>query len=214
MSSGSSIPTLMRTRPGSTPASTQLLLGELRVRRRRRVDDEGLRVADVGEVAGEVRRDSMNFWPTSRPPLTTKLKTEPGPFGRYFVRAVVVRMRRQARPVHLLDARVGIEPLGDDRARCRRAPAAGTAASRRPARAAQAECGDERRADVAQLLGAQAGEERVLAEVAVPVEAAVAGHRLVEQREVLVVPSGSGRSRRRRRRGSCRRRRGTWWPSA
>ena len=48
--------------------------------------------------------------------------------------------------------------------------------------------GGERRADIAQLLGAQAGEERVLAEVAMPVEPAVARHGLVEQGEVLIGP--------------------------
>src|SRR4029453_843855 len=37
--------------------------------------------------------------------------------------------------------------------------------------------------DVAQLLGAKAGEEAVLAEVAVPVESAVVRHLLVEERE-------------------------------
>ncbi len=46
----------------------------------------------------------------------------------------------------------------------------------------------EDRADVAQLLRAEPGEERVLAEVAGPVEAAVARDRLVEQREPGAVP--------------------------
>ena len=28
--------------------------------------------------------DSMSCWPTARPPFTSKLNTEPGPFRRYF----------------------------------------------------------------------------------------------------------------------------------
>ncbi len=42
--------------------------------------------------------------------------------------------------------------------------------------------------DVAQLFCAQAGEEGVLAEIAVPVEPAIGGNRLVEEREVLIGP--------------------------
>ena len=81
-------------------------------------------------------------------------------------------MRRQPRPVDVFDAGVGAQPFGDitgvvdvrlhpERQRL-------DALSEQ-----EAECGGEHGADVAQLLGAQAGEEGVLAEVAGPVEAAV-----------------------------------------
>src|SRR5579859_3152301 len=38
------------------PCGAQLVVGELLVCRRRGVDDEGLRIADVGEVAEELQR--------------------------------------------------------------------------------------------------------------------------------------------------------------
>ena len=46
----------MRTMSCGTPAAQLLRVVELAVRRRRRVDDERARVADVGEVAHELRR--------------------------------------------------------------------------------------------------------------------------------------------------------------
>ena len=122
-----------------------------------------------------------------RPPLTPKLKTEPGPFGRYLLRALVVRMRGEPGPVHELDAVVGGQPFGDGAGvvDVRLHPVGkGLDAQREQERGVRR----ERRTDVAQLLGAQAGEERVLAEVAVPVESAVVGDLLVEEREAVVRP--------------------------
>ena len=46
------------------------------------VDDEGLGVADVGEVGGELHV-LMNFLPAAKPPLMPKVKTAPKPFLRY-----------------------------------------------------------------------------------------------------------------------------------
>src|SRR5205085_2496944 len=43
-------------RAGADPGGGELLVGELAVRRRRRVDDEAARVADVREVAPERQR--------------------------------------------------------------------------------------------------------------------------------------------------------------
>ena len=83
MSSGSSIPTLMRTTPGSTPASSSCCSVSWAW-----VVDAGwmTRVFASPMLARWLARftDSMNFWPPSRPPFTTKENTEPGPFGRYF----------------------------------------------------------------------------------------------------------------------------------
>ena len=51
MSSSVSIPTQRRTSPGVTPVVGLLVLGELRVCRRRGMDREAAHVTDVGEVA-------------------------------------------------------------------------------------------------------------------------------------------------------------------
>ena len=56
MSSMFSMPTARRTRPGVTPAASLLLGGQLRVRRRRRVDHQAAHVADVGDVAVQLER--------------------------------------------------------------------------------------------------------------------------------------------------------------
>ena len=51
-----SSPTDMRTMSGNTPAASLLRFVELAVRRRGRVDDQRAGVADVREVAHELRR--------------------------------------------------------------------------------------------------------------------------------------------------------------
>ena len=212
MSSTSSMPTLILTTPGSTPASTSCCSRELRVSGRRRVDDQRLRVADVGEMAGEVHRlDEASGRQRGRP-CTTKLKTLPGPFGRYFCARSWCGCAGSPAQQHRFDPRVGVEPFGDG---------AGVVDVRLDAvrkrldalREQERRVRRERRADVAQLLGAQPGEEGVLAEVARPLEAAVRRHGLRRRAGTSRCASRSGRSRRRRRRGWCRVRRGTWWPS-
>ena len=52
----SSMPTASRTRPGRDAGGELLLGGELRVRGRRRVDDQRAHVADVGDVAVQRQR--------------------------------------------------------------------------------------------------------------------------------------------------------------
>ena len=120
-------------------------------------------------------------------PLTPKLNTEPGPFGRYFfARSWCGCDGRPAQFTNSMRSSAG-QPLGDDACVVdvrlhpeRQRLDAEREQERRVRR--------ERRADVAQLLGAQPGEEGVLAEVAVPVEAAVVGDLLVEEREPVVRP--------------------------
>ena len=92
----------------------------------------------------------------------------------------------------MLDARVGLEPLGDG---ARVVDVRLDAVRQRldALREQERRVRRERRADVAQLLGAQAREERVLAEVARPLQSAVARHRLAEERELLGVPVEAAR---------------------
>lgn len=156
------------------------------MRRRCGVDDERLRVADVGEVACEV--DVLDECLTDRAAaLHLEAEHRSGTLREVLQGAVVVRMAGQARPEHALDAGVGVEPLRDD---------AGVvdvgldAVRQRLDALREQECRvrRERGADVAQLLGAEPREERVLAEVARPLEASVARHGLAEERELLRVP--------------------------
>src|SRR4030095_6347461 len=88
---------------------------------------------------------------------------------------------------HPLDAQVGLEPLRDgtgvvdmrlDAVRQR------LDALREQERRGRR----ERRPDVTQLLGPEAREEGVLAEVARPLEAPVTRHGLAEERELVAVP--------------------------
>ena len=66
----------------------QLLLGgELRVGRRCRVDDEAAHVADVGEVAEQLRRSRPAARPASTPPLSSNETTAPTPLGAYLLAA-------------------------------------------------------------------------------------------------------------------------------
>ena len=204
MSSGSSMPTLMRTRPGSTPASASCC------------SLSWAWVVDAGWMTSVFASPMLARWLARstlsmkrcrprcpRPSLDAEAEHRARPFGRYFFARSWCGCARQARPVHELDARVGDQPLGDElrvvdvRLHPERQRLDAQREQERRVRR-------ERRADVAQLLGAQPGEEAVLAEVAVPVEAAVVRHLLVEQRELARSPSGSARSRRRRRRASCR----------
>ena len=63
----------------------QLFLGELCVRRGRRMDDEGLHVRDVCTLAsrGKISRWSMKRKAASCPPLISKVKMLAPPFGKY-----------------------------------------------------------------------------------------------------------------------------------
>ena len=84
MSSTSSMPTLMRTSSGSTPAACQRLLGELAVRGRAGVDDQRARVADVGQVRAQLDAADERLARLA-PALAARRRTRrPGPCGRYF----------------------------------------------------------------------------------------------------------------------------------
>ena len=129
----------------------------------------------------------MNFWPAARPPLTPKENTEPGPSGRYFLRPLEVRVRGQAGEVHVGHALVRLEPFGHGLGVLQVL----VQALRERFHALQQlerRLRGQRRADVAQLLAAQLGQEPVLAEVAPPGDVAVGGHRLGHGGELAVAP--------------------------
>ena len=155
------------------------------------MDDERLRVADVGQVARQV--DALD---EAAPDGSTGLGFGAGdteaehrsrPLRQILGGTLVVRMRGEPRVVDELDARVGLQPLRHD---LRILDMRGHPERQRLDALGELPRGlwREHRTDVAQLLGTQAREEGVLAEVAVPVEPAVVRHGLVEEREALVRP--------------------------
>ena len=107
MSAASSMPTLTRTYSGVT-AGVRLLLGvELLVGGRGRMDDEGLRVADIREVAAEL--DAVDEALAS---LETALdaEAEDGSLAvrKQLLSARVVRMALEPRVVDPLDLRMSL----------------------------------------------------------------------------------------------------------
>ena len=78
----------------------------------------------------------------------------------------------ESRPRHERDAGVGVEPLGDD-ARVGEVRIDALRQGFDPLQQQEGGVRAERRADVAELLGAELGEESVLAEVVPPADAAV-----------------------------------------
>ena len=101
-----------RTVPGATPAFGQLLLGQLRVRRRGRVDDEGLRVADVGNHRQElhaVRESPAGLVPA----LDDEGEQAARAQRRVLLAQLVVGGGLQARVVDGFDVRVCLQEVGD-----------------------------------------------------------------------------------------------------
>ena len=122
-------------------------------------------------------RDSMNFWPAARPPFDPEAEHRARALRQVLPGPLVVRVRGQAGVVHVGHALVGLEPFGDGLGvlqvlvhALRQRLHALQQLERRLRRTA--------RADVAQLLAAQLGQEAVLAEVPPPGDVAVGGHRL------------------------------------
>ena len=105
-------PTERRTRPGRDAGRELLLGGELRVRRRRGVDDEAAHVADVGEVA-EQRHVVDEGTPGIDAALELEREHGADALGGVLVGGRVPRARRQSRVVDRGDIRVVLEPLGD-----------------------------------------------------------------------------------------------------
>ena len=131
--------------------------------------------------------DSMKRRPASRRRATPNENTAPGPERQVALGPLVVGMVGQAGPAHPRHRRVGAEELGDGAG----VGDVGVHPLRQRLHALQQQEGVERRqrrADVAQLLGAQPRAEGVLAEVAPPRQPAVRRHRLGHPREVAVAP--------------------------
>ena len=84
MSSTSSMPTLMRTSSGSTPAAASASVLSWRW-----VVEPGwmtsVRVSPTFARCEHSSTRPMNASPASRPPSQPKEKTAPGPLGRYFL---------------------------------------------------------------------------------------------------------------------------------
>ena len=155
------------------------------------MNHQGLGVADVGDVAGQFHRLDEPL--AGRAPARSFRGADPEPEDsarperQIFVRPFVVRMRRQPRPVHVIDARVGFQPFGY-RARVVDVRLDSVRQGLDALRQQEGGVRCQGRADVAKLFGAQAGEKGVFTEVAVPVESAVMRNRFVEERETLGGP--------------------------
>ena len=91
-----SMPTASRTRSGRDAGGQLLLGGELRVRGRRRVDDQRAHVADVGDVAVQLSA-STNALPASTPPSSSNASDRAGALGRVLLAALVPRRAEAAR---------------------------------------------------------------------------------------------------------------------
>ena len=191
MSSTSSMPTLMRTSSGRTPAASQRLGAELAVRRRAGVDDERARVADVGQVRAQLDAADERLARLA-PALAAEGEHRARALGQVLLRERVVRVVRQAGVAHPAHARVGVEPLGDRL----RVGDVRLHPQRQRLHALQDQERVERRqhaAEVAQALDAQLGGEAVLAEVVPEAQVAVGRDRLGHHREVAVVPGEAAR---------------------
>ena len=186
MSSASSIPTEMRIRSGGTPPAW-------------RASSDSCRWVVLAGWMTRVRvspmlarwlhssNASMKARPAARPPGDAEREHGAGAERQVTGGALVVRMVGKTCPAHPRHAgfaaqrvgngagigEVGIHPLRQ----------------RLDALHQQERVeGRQRRADVAELFGAQPGAERVLAEVAPPRQVAVRRHRLGHPREVAVAP--------------------------
>ena len=80
-SSGSSRPTDSRIVPSVMPALAQVVGRHAEMRRRRGMDDQRLRVADVGQMREQAQRLDEACGPASRVPRRLKLNTAPQPRG-------------------------------------------------------------------------------------------------------------------------------------
>ena len=187
MSSGSSSPTRDAHEVRRHARGGELFGRELAVRGRRRVDHERAGVADVGQVAAELHGLDE---PLAR-----------GPAARHPER------EHRARALREVPARRGRGRGGRAGPPTTRSDTRGSAASHSATARALATCAvhplrqrlhaleqqeravrRERGADVAQLLGAQLGEEAVLVEVAPPRQPAVGRDGLGHRREAAVAP--------------------------
>jgi hypothetical protein len=79
MSSMCSMPTDTRISSGAYAGRRAFALAELLVGGRGGVDDQGLGIAHVGQVAGQLD-ELMNLRPAASPPRMPKLSTAPKPF--------------------------------------------------------------------------------------------------------------------------------------
>ena len=186
MSSTSSMPTLMRTSSGSTPAASQRLGRELAVGRATGVDDERARVADVGQVRAQLDAADERLARLA-PALAAEGEHRARALRQVLARERVVRVVREAGVADPAHPRVEVEPLRD----LLRVGHVGLHPQRQRLHALQDQEGVERRqhaAEVAQALDAQLGGEAVLAEVVPEAQVAVGGDRLGHHREVAVVP--------------------------
>ena len=178
MSSGSSSPTEMRTRSSGTPAAASCSARELAVRGRPGVDHERADVADVGQVAAELHGldEPLARGPAARAPRTRRPR--PGP-------AAGTARARSWSGWSGSPAQRHVATRAGRRPATRRPPRAFATWAVHPLRQRlhaleqqERAVRGERGADVAQLLGAQLGEEPVLLEVAPPREPAVGRDRL------------------------------------
>ena len=111
-SSTCSRPTDSRTRSGRDAGRRSAPRAELRVGGRGRMDDQRLRVADVGQQAEDLDA-SMSRAPASAPPLTPNVTMPPKPPLEVLLGERVRRVRGEARVADPGDLRAGLQPLGD-----------------------------------------------------------------------------------------------------
>ena len=167
-SSTSSRPTESRIVSGVTPAA-HVLVAELLVRRGRRMDHQALRVADVGQVAPELER-----FDEAASGIASAAQAEGEDRARV---GGCVPMRPRTRSA---------KEVATTRA-LRTWPPSATGASRRLDQQPGVHR-RQRRADVAQDLGARAHQERVLAERFGEIHVMIAGARRGEQRMLPRAP--------------------------
>ena len=212
MSSTSSMPTLMRTSSGSTPAASSASVESWRCV----VEPGWMTSVRVSPTLARCEHSStrpMNASPASRPPSHAEREDRARALRQVLLGERVVRVVRQpgvADPAH---ARVGVEPLRD----ALRVGHVRLHPQRQRLHPLQDQERVERRehaAEVAQALDAQLGGEAVLAEVVPEAQVAVGRDRLGHHREVAVVPGEAAGVDDRAARSRCRDRRGTWSPSA
>ena len=109
MSSMCSMPTETRTRSGGDPARPLLLVAELLVGGGGGVDDEGLGVADVREVAGEPHAVD-ELAPGVEAALDAERQHDAEAVAQVLLRERVRGVRREARVAHPRHRRVRLQP--------------------------------------------------------------------------------------------------------
>jgi hypothetical protein len=145
------------------------------------MDDQRADVADVGQMAGEPHRideTCAGVTTTADAEREHRARTV-GQVGRG---TLVVRVRREAGPPHVLDAGVVGQPLGHPGGVGdvgRHALRQGVDALQQLERRLRGEA----RAEVAQLFAAHLGQEAELAEVAPPIQPAIGRYRRRHLRE-------------------------------